>query len=334
VPVGLTCRLFVNGTFCGYAMRRHASGLRNTSAVLLLAIATACGSELPTHPEWDGTAVLGEYIIYNSTKRIYTLNVPSSYNASEPAPLLIMFHGRGDTGPNFQRWNGLDDVAGAAGIITAYPNGTGAACFDEVPPEECEQSPPFQWQEEDIEFIRQLIAHLEHELTIDPDRIFGAGFSNGAVFSHQVACELADEFAGVGVIEGLMNPLTALDCNPARPIRVLMVNGTEDAAFPWEGGGPSLSVESTVSVWTTLNGCAGEPAVEWLPDTQDDGTRVWTESYRHCDSSAEVLFYGIEGGGHTWAGVSGFPVSTFGLTSQDISVDEEIVRFFLRPPLR
>jgi polyhydroxybutyrate depolymerase len=315
-----------------YAMRGQASQLRNTSAALLLTIATACGGELPTHPEWDGTGVLGEYIIYNGTKRIYTLNVPSSYKDSKPAPLLIMFHGAGDTGPNFQRWNGLDSMAEAGGIITAYPNGNGAPCFDDVPPEECEESPPFQWQLEDLEFIRQLIAHLKHELTIDPNRIYGAGFSNGAVFAYQVGCELADEFAGVGAISGLMKPLTALDCNPSRPVRVLMVNGTEDAVFAWEGG-PFLSASSTVSFWATINGCVGEPEVEWLPDTRDDGTRVWTESYRDCDSGAKVLFYGIEGGGHTWPGVSGFP-SRFGLTSQDISVDEEIVKFFTRPTRR
>ncbi len=66
--------------------------------------------------------------------------------------------------------------------------------------------------------------------------------------------------------------------------------------------------------------------VEWLPDTEDDSTRVWTETYGNCDGSAEVRLYGIEGGGHTWPGVAGFP-PRLGLTSHDISASAEIVEF-------
>lgn len=292
---------------------------------MLLAITAACGNELPTHPDWEGVGVLGEYIIHNGTKRAYSINVPSSYRVSEPTPLLIMFHGAFDTGSGFQRWSGLDSVAEAAGFITAYPNGKGSYCIDDVPPEEFEDCPPFGWQSEEIEFTRELIAHLKHELTIDSRRIFAAGFSNGAVFTYELGCEMVGDFAAVAVISALLYPQTAVRCNPSRPIPILLMNGTEDKAFPWEGG-LYLSVSSTVSFWAALNGCTGEPTVEWLPDAEDDGTRVWTETYQDCDGSAEVLFYGIEGGGHTWPGVSGFP-SRLGLTSHDISVNEEIVGF-------
>jgi len=304
------------------------------SAVLLLAITAACGSELPTRPDWEGVGVFGEYIVHNGVKRAYVINVPASYDASEPTPMLIMFHGLGDSGPNYQRWSGMDSVAEAAGFISVYPNGTGFSCFDDLPPEECEDTPPFRWQEEvDLEFTRELIAHLKHELTIDSRRIFAAGFSNGALFTHEVGCEMADEFAAVAVIAALLYPQTAVGCTPSRPIPVLLMNGTEDVAFPWEGGGRYLSVSSTISAWAAINGCTGEPTVEWLPDTEDDGTRVWTETHQTCYSSAEVLFYGIEGGGHTWPGVSGFPPS-LGLTSQDISVNEEIVEFMSQHPRR
>ncbi len=307
-------------------MQDQTSRLKNKSAVLLLAITAACGSELPTHPDWEGVGVLGEYIIHNGTKRAYVLNVPSSYRVSEPTPLLIMFHGLGDTGPNFQSWSGLDSVAETAGFITAYPNGTGFSCFDDLPPEECEDTPPFRWQSGDIGFTRELIAHLKHELTIDSHRIFAAGFSNGALFTHELGCEMAGDLAAVAVISALLYPQTAVRCAPSRPIPILLMNGTEDVAFPWEGGGRYLSVSSTVSTWASINGCIGEPTVEWLPDAEDDGTRVWTETYQDCYGSAEVLFYGIEGGGHTWPGVSGCPPS-LGLTSHDISVNEEIVGF-------
>jgi len=310
-------------------MRDLTVRLRRLPIILAIAITTACGSELPTFPDWEGTGVLGEYVVFGGVKRAYALNIPASYDSSEALPLLIMFHGGGDTGPNFQRWSGLDSVAGPAGFITVYPNASGHSCPDDVPVLECDDSPPFLWESADLQYLPELIGHLRHELFIDSTRIFGAGFSNGGLFTHTVGCELANEVTALAVISATMDPQTAFSCSPSLTVPILLLHGTEDPSFPWGGEGIYLSVSSTVSGWADINGCIGEPTVNWLPDTEDDGTRVWTEAYQDCDYDAEVLFYGIEGGGHTWPGVSGFPPS-FGLTSQDISINQELVAFFSR----
>ena len=212
--------------------------------------------------------------------------------------------------------------------MTVWPTGTGYPCLDDLPVEQCEQAPPFRWQDGDIQFLRELIDHLRHELFIDTTRIYASGFSNGSIFSHEVACEGPYEFAAFAIISGTLSPQTAFDCAPSRPIPLLYMHGTEDGSFPWDGG-VYLSAASTLSGWVTLNRCIGEPTVEWLPDSANDGTRVWTETYDDCDAGTEVLFYGIEGGGHTWPGVVGFPPS-FGLTSFDIVANEEIIEFLSR----
>jgi polyhydroxybutyrate depolymerase len=299
------------------------------SAAILMAMCAACGDALPLHPDWEGVGVLGEYIVHNGVKRSYALNLPTDYRDTEPTPLLLMFHGGGDTGPNFQRWSRMDSVADPAGVITVYPNATGYGCPDNVPVDECDDTPPFRWKTEDIIYVQELVGHLRHELTIDSTRIFAAGFSIGSLFTHELACNLADQLAGVAPISAPMDPQTAFGCAPILPIAILVVHGTADSSFPWNGDGPYLSVTSTFSGWAQMNGCVGEPDVEWLPDNEDDGTRVWTETYRDCDDDVEVLLYGIEGGGHTWPGHPGFPASS-GLTSQDISVNEEIVDFISR----
>lgn len=314
-------------------MQNQTFRKKDVSALLMLVVTTACGSELPTFADWEGTGVLGEYVVHEGTKRAYALNIPSSYDSSEALPLLIMFHGGGDTGPNFQRWSGLDSVADAAGFVTVYPNASGMSCPDDVPVLECDDSPPFLWDSDDLEYIPELIGHLRHELYVDSTRIFGAGFSNGSLFAHKVGCELAHEMAAVATISGTMDPQTAQRCSPSQTISILAFHGTEDPSFPWGGEGIYLSVSSTVSGWAGINGCVGEPTTEWLPDTEDDGTRVWTETYQNCDENSEVLFYGIEGGGHTWPGVTGFPPS-LGQTSQDISINQELISFFFRQQRR
>jgi polyhydroxybutyrate depolymerase len=310
-------------------MRTLTNPVKTTYVLLMLVVITACGSDLPTFLDWEGTGVLGEYVVHNGVKRAYALNIPTSYDSSEALPLLIMFHGGGDTGPNFQRWSGLDSVAGAAGFVTAYPNASGLSCPDDVPVLECDDSPPFLWDSGDLQYLPELIAHLRHELYIDSTRIYGAGFSNGSIFAHTVGCELAHEMTALAAISGTMDPQTAFSCSPSLTVPILLLHGTEDPSFPWGGEGIYLSVSSTVSGWADINGCLDEPTENWLPDSVDDGTRVWTETYTGCDENSEVLFYGVEGGGHTWPGVSGFPPN-FGLTSLDISVNEELIAFFSR----
>lgn len=291
------------------------------SVVALATILAACSGE-PTRPDWDGVGVLGEYIVYNGAQREYSLYVPESYSVSDPAPLVIMFHGAGGTGADFQAWSGMDAAARAGGFVVAYPNGKGSYCPDDTS-QEC---PPFGWDSTQVGLVRELIAHLRHELAIDPGRVFAAGFSNGAVFTYDLVCEAADAFAAVAAVAALLLPETAAACAPSRPIAILLMNGTEDQAFPWDGG-IYLSAASTTSFWVTVDGCATKSLPDSLPDSADDGTRVWTVSYRGCDDGVEVLQYGIEGGGHTWPGVAGFP-DRLGLTSFDISASEEIVGFF------
>lgn len=76
---------------------------------------------------------------------------------------------------------------------------------------------------------------------------------------------------------------------------------------------------------------AGEADTVWLPDLVDDGTRAWTEQWTDCQRDAEVMLYGIEGGGHIWP--SGPGPLPLGLVTQEIS-STEIVEFLERHTLR
>jgi polyhydroxybutyrate depolymerase len=48
--------------------------------------------------------------------------------------------------------------------------------------------------------------------------------------------------------------------------------------------------------------------------------------YSDCDEGAEVIFYTIIGGGHTWPG--GTPIPVVGKTSRDIDATEAMWDFF------
>lgn len=301
---------------------------RGRSALFLLTIVTACAGETVTEP-WDGVGVLGEYIVYEGFVRHYQLHLPQGYDPGRRAPLLIIHHGFGDTGTQFQEWTGLDAVAGEAGFITVWPDGTPAGgCIDDVPAEYCDPGPPFIWLPEDTGFTRELVAHLRDGLAVDSRRIYAAGFSMGGLFTYDIACQLDDIFAAVATVAALPRPVTAGSCNPSHLMSILITQGTEDATFDWEGEGGLLSMEENLAMWTDLNGCTGNPAVEWLPDIADEGTRAWTETYDNCDGSAEVRLLGIDGGGHIWPGLQFSPSA--GLSNLDVSVNAEMTEFFSR----
>jgi len=50
--------------------------------------------------------------------------------------------------------------------------------------------------------------------------------------------------------------------------------------------------------------------------------------YTGCEDDAEVVFYTIEDGGHTWPGGNPLPKSIAGDTSMDISASETMWEFF------
>jgi len=52
--------------------------------------------------------------------------------------------------------------------------------------------------------------------------------------------------------------------------------------------------------------------------------------YTHCEEGAEVEFYTVYGGGHTWPGGSGIPEWIAGPTTQAIDASEMMWEFFTR----
>jgi polyhydroxybutyrate depolymerase len=282
---------------------------------LLAALALGC-ADLPASP-YEGEGVLGEWVRSGSHERTYELQLPSQYHPLGRWPLLIAFHGAGDTGEGFRQRTGLDSTAARAGVISVFPDAVGGIWGDAA-------------VVNDVQFVRALIWHLRRHLKIDEHRIYVAGFSRGAIFTHTLGCEVADELAGAASVGASMYLTPAILCQPARELPFLFILGTQDAYFPYEGALGQLSIDSTARLWAAHNGCVGAPTLEVLPDTADDGTTVETTRFTECRQSSEVMLQLVRGGGHTWPGAWGRYPEFLGPTSREISANEEILEFLLR----
>lgn len=256
--------------------------------------------------------------------RVSVLHVPARYEPTEGAPLVLNFHGFTSDGWQQQILTRMDATSEARGFIVAYPSGVAASW-------NAGQCCGTAWLDavDDVQFVKDLIAKISDEYCIDPKRIYATGMSNGGFIAHRLGCELADTFAAIAPVAGVLGVAPGA-CKPSRPMPVLHFHGTSDPLVPYGGGYPVLkldmagtlnfrSVKDTVATWRNLNGCVGEPEILYA---KGDAT---CERWADCSPGAEVTLCTIDRGGHTWPG--GVPIP-MGKTSSSISATETMADFF------
>lgn len=267
--------------------------------------------------------------------RLFLVHVPQGYDPDRPPPVVLAFHGTSSDAEEMRRITGFDGAAETFGFVAVYPQ---SAVGDWATGCVACPSAADHARIDDPGFVRRIVDRLAAELPIDRERVFAAGFSNGALFANRLACEAAGVFAGSAIVGAtLLDEDFTPPCRPSRAIPVLLVHGDLDPLFPPEGrvfgaepNGPrTISISRTVETWGERNGCALFSAPEALPDAVEDGTRVRLRRWTGCDRKATVAFYAVEGGGHTWPGSAVTFNRSLGPKSLDLDASTAIARFFL-----
>lgn len=264
-------------------------------------------------------------LLSSGERRSYLLHVPDSYDPTRPTPLVISLHGYAEWPAHqmqISRWNELADEYG---FLVVYPSGTDL---------------PKRWRTTrfdpgdpmiDVVFISDLIDALSAEYNIDPERIYANGLSNGGGMSFVLSCELPDRIAAFGSVAGAY-VYSLEDCRPSHPVPAILFHGTADPIVPYMGG-PSRSfdipfpvIPEWVAALADRDGCGRDP--ETLPATgAASGVR-----FTGCRDNAEVVFYSIAGGGHTWPGGEPLPEFITGPTGMDIDATRLMWEFFQNHP--
>jgi polyhydroxybutyrate depolymerase len=274
---------------------------------------------------------------FDGHERSYRIYVPE--NLAEPAPLVFVIHGGGGdaTGMEQMTKTRFNELADRDGFIVVYPQGIDNQWSDGRADDFRPES--HQAGVDDVGYFNFMIDDVAADYDVDEDHIFATGISNGGFMSMRLACELSDRIAGVGIVTAQMSVDLGKTCQPSEPVKVLMMNGTDDPLVPYEGGhvevfrrkrGAIWSVDETVDFWVAQNGCDEVPLSERLPDEEDDGMRVERRDYAGCVAGGEVVLYRVEGGGHTWpGGVQYLPSLIVGKATQDMSGADEIWAFWM-----
>ena len=261
-------------------------------------------------------------LVSTGERRKYLLYIPKSYDPTKPVPLVINIHGFAQwpaNQANVSQWNQLADEEG---FIVVYPSGLGI---------------PKRWRvartaedptgvDIELQYFRDLIDKLSAEYAIDPERIYANGLSNGGGMSLRLACSMSDRISAIGGVAGAY--LVGLSECPG-DVPAIFFHGQADKIVPFEGG-PSErfpidfpNIPAFVDDYAQLNGCDPNEIV-FLEKDHVRGVR-----YEGCHPGADVVFYTISDGGHTWPGGRPLPEFITGKTTQEIDAARLMWEFFV-----
>jgi len=260
-------------------------------------------------------------IIHDDLEREFILYVPASYDGSENVPLLFNFHGAGGNAAEQMEWGDFRPVADTAGFLIVHPQGTGMedAGFwnigdgaDGV---------------DDIGFTEAVIDSISAEYSIDTDRVYATGKSNGGFFSILLAGQLSERIAAIASVSGTMTQNMFDNMAPVHPTPFLHIHGTGDFLVPYEGNQLYLSVSEVLDYWVDYNNCDITPIVTQLQDVDpDDGSTVEHYLYEFGDNCVAVEHLKVLDGGHSWPGST----DPYPGTNSDIDGSVEIWNFLSR----
>jgi len=283
--------------------------------LLLIALAGCTGT--PTLATYTGSDTRQTMAI-GSWDRSFRIHVPSRATPGPVAPLILAYHGLGQTAAQLEAQTGLDALADELGAIVVYPEAAlgqwdVSGDFVEI------------FGIDDIAFARQLINRMSTDFVIDKQRIIAVGLSNGAVFAQRLACEVTDQISGFVAVSGTLSRPARDKCDPSEPVNAFYIIGTRDGQFPVDGNDVVLSVDSTMAYWSRTENCSGRGPRLTLPDTAHDNTLVYRSFLIDCQSGATVGLDSVVGSGHGWPGS---PIAVNGI-SRNVSANAEIRRALL-----
>lgn len=227
----------------------------------------------------------------NGQQHSYFYTLPTTL-ADENAPLVIVLHGSGMNGLEMQLIMGFEELAEASGAIVAYPNGIGGGWnyLDQ------DQLHPDDIFIDDVAFLDALVDQFETDYHINPDQVFYMGYSNGGKMALRMACTEPDKIAGVAVLAATLDNRLIEHCQAAGTAPLLLIWGTRDHAFPWQGSATlrddqylriSFSASQTMQYLTGINHCINGSDFSDITGEDSEG-QIFSESYADCAAGKSV----------------------------------------------
>lgn len=205
----------------------------------------------------------------DGTEREARVHAPKRKSPSPP--LVIIFHGVGDTARNFDQAVKFQEAWPEA--VVAYPEGRPRADRDGM---RGWHGMPDNDANNDLAFVDALVTALEQRYGTDPARTFAAGFSNGGHLTFNLLRQRPCLFAAFAPV-GALGPYVA-DAATPRPVIYLFGRGEpREYRDDWA---------KTVVTLAKVNRTRGKP-------------EPWDDELQRLEGAAPLV-WGTYNAGHVW----------------------------------
>ena len=257
-----------------------------------------------TSPSAPVTQALSS-IEVDGVERDFRLSVPSS-DAGTSLPLVIAFHGGTDSQEDFAQQEQFDQLGEQEKFIMAYAIA-----------EQDRTAAEGEWflntaatSLEDNNFAESIVDKLSESYCINQNKLYAIGYSLGAMFTYEIACQLNHRFAATASFAGTM-PVSPESCDLTSGIAIMHIHGKLDYIiyyhqdWDWkegehEGVGTMSEVPNLIDYWASKSSCQAI-AVE---------TSLTEEHITHndCVDGVVIEHYGLQLWDHNWPdAVDGVP---------------------------
>lgn len=262
--------------------------------------------------------------VFQDSIRTFKIYIPQKYidNPTEEVPLLLNLHGLGSNYIEQEFYGDFRPIADVDNFIICHPNGTINSSGSRF------WNAGFGSTIDDVGFLSALIDTIIAKYSINEDKVFSTGMSNGGYMSYTLACELPNKIKKIASVTGTMSKLQYANCTNQNPIPVLQIHGTNDPIVSFNGNASSEAIEKVVGFWVNQNNCDSAFIETSIPNINlaDSSTATRYVFSSSCSANAAVVFYKIENGGHTWPGAAfSLPGN---ITNLDFNASEVIWKFF------
>jgi poly(3-hydroxybutyrate) depolymerase len=229
---------------------------------------------------------------FDGVKHDFILDMPDN---TENAPLVVILHGYGDSAEGMRNGIHFEEAANPLGYTVVYVSG--AASKKDKTAASGWNSADFSDDNKDTEFLTALAEYLQKKYSLDKNRTYAAGFSNGACMIHTLAEKSDGTYSAFACVAGYMQE-SIWNSRKSSNVSFFQLTGENDDFVPKESDGtaetnPAPSIESVMEY--RINSINADISESF----ELKGGSVLNK-YKSPDTHDQVWELTVKGGSHSW----------------------------------